>query len=264
MALTFFESSVSAGASNGVPAGLFLPIADLPGVVAGEFADSETQATKESKAALAIANAIHTYVSANSADIVGMTSTRAKASVSDSLDNLTYSFACQYIADLETETVGQIPLPASGANSGIGGFAIDDLFANAAEVAAEGAISGEGVVIPYADLADFGGADPAAITGVDNRDFVAAMIRSMPDLLPIRTASVASGVTTTTRPAGTTFTLAPAATAETDPTTGIAAADLPKLGLLQFTTSWTVQVALDQAAQTFDVNVVTFRLNLRF
>ncbi|WP_030006326.1 hypothetical protein [Picosynechococcus sp. NKBG042902] len=257
MALTFFESSVSAGGGNGVPAGLFLPIADLPGVVAGEFADAQSQATKESKAALAIANAIHTYVSANAADIVGMTSTRAKASVSDSLDNLTFSFACQYVADLETETIGQIPLPSSGANSGVGGFAIDDLFANAAEVAAEGAISGEGVVIPYADLAEFGGSDPAAITGVDNRDFVAAMIRSMPGLLTVRDASTASGVTTISQATATTFTLAPAATATTDPTTGLVTADLPKIGLLQFTTAWTVQVALDQAAQTFDVNVVT-------
>ncbi|ANV84619.1 hypothetical protein AWQ21_09615 [Picosynechococcus sp. PCC 7003] len=257
MALTFFESSVSAGGGNGVPAGLFLPIADLPGVVAGEFADAQSQATKESKAALAIANAIHDYLSANSADIVGMTSTRAKASVSDILDNLTFSFACQYVADLETETVGQIPLPASGANSGVGGFALDDLFANAAEVAEEDAITGEGVVIPYADLVEYGGSDPAAITGVDNRDFVAAMIRAFPAIVPVRSASVASGVTSISQAAGTTFTLPAAATAETDPTTGLTAADLPKIAALQFTTSWTVQVALDQAAQTFDVNVVT-------
>ncbi|WP_024547127.1 hypothetical protein [Picosynechococcus sp. NKBG15041c] len=256
MVLAFFDQAVVAGAGNGVPAGLFLPIADLPGVVAGEFGSAESTATKTGKAALAIANAIHSYLSANAAQIVGMVSTRAKASASDSLDNLTYSFACQYLADLETQSMGQIPLPMAGANAGIGGFAIDDVFPTATEVAAEGAISGEGVVIPYADVAEYGGDDPAAIAGVDNRDFVAALIRAFPSLLTVRTASVASAVTAVSQANPTVFTLPAAATAETNPTTGIVAGDLPKIGLLQFTTSWTVQVALNQTAQTFDVNVV--------
>lgn len=257
MALTFFEDAVVAGAGNGVPAGLVLPIADLPGIVAGEFADAASQATKEGKAALAIANALHSYLTTNVADIVGMSATRAKASATDSLDNFTFTFSAQYVAYLELGTLEQIPLPSAGANSGVGGFAIDDVFPNAAEVAAEGAIAGESVVIPYADLADFGGSDPAAITGVDNRDFFAALFRAMPSLLPIRTVSVASAITTTTQATPTTFTLAPAATATTDPTTDISASDLNKIGLLQFNSSFTVQVALNQVAQTFDVNVAT-------
>lgn len=256
MALTFFHQAVIAGAGNGVPAGLFLPIADLPGVVAGEFGAGESQATKVGKAALAIANGIHAYLVANQDSVVGMAATRAKASASDSLDNLTFSFSAQYLADLETQSLGQIPLPVAGTNAGVGGFALDDVFLNAAEVAAEGAIPGEGVVVPYADVAPYGGEDPAAIMGVDNRDFVAALIRAFPSLLTVRTAAIASAVTAVSQANPTIFTLPAAATAETNPTTGLTVADLPKIGLLQFTTSWTVQVLLNQATQTFDVNVI--------
>lgn len=258
MALTFFDAAVSAGAANGVPAGLFLPVSDLPGVVAGEFGAGESQATKEGKAALAYLNALFDYYTANSTSLVGMLVTRAKASVSDILDNLTFTIQHQYVSKLSDGSFGQIPLPSSGANSGIGGFAVQDVFANAASVAAEGAISGEGFVIPYADLADFGGSTPAGIaTGADNRDLFAAIDRAMADIVVIRSASNASAVTAATQSTAATFTLAAAATATTDPTTGLTAAELDKISVSQLSTSYTVQVALNQTAQTFDVNVVT-------
>ena len=62
--LTFFDAAVAAAAGNGVPAGLYLPIADLPGVNAGEFAAGESQATKEGKALLAVSNALFDYFTA--------------------------------------------------------------------------------------------------------------------------------------------------------------------------------------------------------
>lgn len=256
--LTFFDSSVSAGASNGVPAGLFLPISDLPGVNAGEFGSGESQATKEGKAVLAYFVALEAYYSANSATLLGLSAVSAKASVSNVLDNFTFTVQHQYVAKLSDGSFGQLPLPASGANSGIGGVAIADIFANAASVAAEGAISGEGFVIPYADLTDFGGSVPSAITaGEDNRDLLAAIDRGMGEVLTIRDASTASAVTQSTQTTAATFTLAAAATATTDPTTGIAASELDKIATTQMTTSYTVQVSLNQSAQTFDVNVVT-------
>ena len=258
MVLTFFDGAVAAGGGNGVLAGLFIPVADLPGVSGGEFAAGESQATKEGKALLAMSNAVFDYYTANSANIVGLLATRAKASASDSLDNLTFTFQHQYVAKLSDGSFGQIPLPTAGANSGVGGYAIQNIFAAAVDVAAEGAISGEGVVIPYADLADYGGSAPAAISnGNDNRDLVAAMSRAIASLVTIRDASNASAVTVATQATSSSFTLAAAATAAADPTTGLVAGDLPKISTTQMSTSYTIQVALNQSAQTFDVNVVT-------
>ncbi|AFY39887.1 hypothetical protein Lepto7376_3711 [[Leptolyngbya] sp. PCC 7376] len=258
MSLTFFDNAVAAGGGNGVPAGLFLPIAVLPGVVAGEFGAGESQATKEGKALLAMSNALFDYYTANSTNLVGLLATRAKASASDVLDNITFTFQHQYVSKLSDASFGQIPLPAAGANSGVGGFAVQDIFAAAADVAAEGAISGEGVVIPYADLSAFGGSAPAGITaGNDNRDLIAAMNRAMADLVVVRDATNASAVTAATQANSISFTLAAAATATTDPTTGLVAGELDKISTVQMSTSYTVQVALNQSAQTFDVNVVT-------
>lgn len=258
MALTFFDAAVAAGASNGVPAGLYIPRADLPGITAGEFAAGASQATKEGKAVLAICNALFDYFSANSTTLVGMIATRAKASASDVLDNLTFTFQHQYVAKLSNGSFGQIPLPSSGTNSGVGGVAIKNIFPNAASLAAEAAVSGEGVVIPYADLSAFGGSVPGSINaGTDNRSLIAAINRAMPDLLAIRSASVASAVTAAAQSTAASFTLAAAATAATNPTTGLVEAELDKIALSQMSSAITIQVALNQTAQTFDVNVVT-------
>ena len=84
---------------------------------------------------------------------------------------------------------------------------------NAADIAAEGAITGEGVVVPYADLANYGGSAPVAISnGNDNRDLIASMNRAMADLVVVRDASNASAVTAATQANSISFTLAAAAT----------------------------------------------------
>lgn len=258
MPLTFFDGAVSAGGGNGVPAGLFLPVADLPGVTAGEFGSGESQATKEGKGVLALYNRLVDYFNANTADVLGWSATRATATPADSLSNFTFTVQHQYVSKLSDGSVSVIPAPDSGANSGVGALAIADIFANAASLDAEDAVSGEGMIIPYADLADYGGSAPAAISnGNDNRDVLAAITRAMPTLLSNRDASTASAFTASSQSASAPFTLPAAATAATDPTTGISASELDKIMTNQLTSSVTVQVALNQTAQTFDVNVVT-------
>lgn len=254
--LTFFDAAVAAGAANGVPAGTFIPVSDLSGVVAGEFASAASQATKEGKGLFGLFNKFHAYISTNT-NLLGVTATRAKASVSDVSDNYSFSFSCQYVGKLADQSFDVIPLAGSGANAGVGKLAIADVFPNAALVTAEGAISGEGMVIPHADLSAFGAVAPGSIdAGEDNRDYIFSMIRALPDLAILRAAGVASAVTTATQNAFATFTLAAAATAATDPTTGILATELDKIATVAATTTLTIQTIDNLDAQTFDVNVV--------
>lgn len=255
--LTFFDAAVAAGAANGVPAGVFVPRADLSGVVAGEFAAGVSQATKEGKGLFGLLNKLHAYISLNT-NLLGVSATRAKASVSDVSDNYSFSFSCQYVGKLADQSFDVIPLATSGANAGVGKLAIANVFPNATLVAAEGAISGEGMVIPHADLAAFGAIVPASISvGQDNRDYIFSMIRALPDLVTLRSTSVASAVTATAQNAFAVFTLAAAATSATDPTTGILASELDKIATVSATTTITIQTIDNLEAQTFDVNVVT-------
>lgn len=256
--LNFFDGAVAAGAANGVPAGIFLPVSDLPGVVAGEFGAGESQVTKEGKAMLSYLNALFAYYEANTATILGMAATFAKASISNTLSNFTFTVQHQYLSKLSDKSYDQLPLPAAGANSGVGGVAIADIFANAESLDAEDAISGEGFVIPYADLAAYGGEVPVSIAaGQDNRDLLAAISRGVGEVLTIRDATTASAVTANTQSTAATFTLPAAATAAVDPTTGILASEVDKIATTQMTTSYTIQILLNQAAQTFDVAVAT-------
>jgi len=72
-----------------------------------------------------------------------------------------------------------------------------------------------------------------------------------------RSADDASAVTNTTKGSATGLTPPSAWTDDTDPTTGLVAADLPKYSFFNVSYGITFQLLLDQLTQTFDVNNVT-------
>lgn len=254
MPLVFYDDAVVADAGNGVVAGLFLPIEDLPMAVPGEFAAGESQATKESKALLAIGTALFDYLSENANTLVGFSATKTQTSVATNILNWIYNFTFQKVAYQSDGTFSELPLPIAGTNAGIGGIEIDEIFPNAEVVSAAGAISGEGVLIPNSMI--LGGS--AAALGADKRDYLEGLLTTIAGGdVTVRTAQNASAIIALTNPTNfTSFTLPAAATQATNPTTGIASSSLGKISTVQKTVAYTVQVILNDLTGQFDVHSV--------
>jgi hypothetical protein len=91
----------------------------------------------------------------------------------------------------------------------------------------------------------------------DNREWFNALSDAMANAGSVRSASVASAITTAT--VGTVGSLAipTAYTQATDPTSGILLADVPARGLINRTNTFVIQSVLNQSTQTFDVNIST-------
>jgi hypothetical protein len=253
LAIEYFD-----GIGAVVAAGVFIPVADLPGLEGAELAAAA--ADKESKVALALINQIYETLSPTAFDKLGWaTSKGTPAPVGVDLINQSYSFTATYVTDLGAGTVGQIPVPGSGDNADVGKFGLVDIFANATKIAAAANTTGAGIVITGADVEAYGAAyaDLTIGAGEDNRDWIAALLNHMAVDATLRTASVASAITTASRGTPVGVAPAPALTAASNPTSGLAAADLPKVILSSITYGLTVQLSLDQATQSFDVNHAT-------
>jgi hypothetical protein len=126
-------------------------------------------------------------------------------------------------------------VPAAGDNADVGKFGLVDIFPNAAKVAASSQHqAGAGIVITVGAEVEAYGAAYAGLTigaGEDNRDWIAAFLnhhgrgrhpahrqrRQLPSLRPL--AGTPVGVAP-----------APALTAASNPTSGLAADDLPQGG----------------------------------
>jgi hypothetical protein len=162
------------------------------------------------------------------------------------------------LVNLDTDTISVVPVPASGANSGLGDFAITDVFASAAKVATGGAVSGAGVVINTSGLLPYSSLTHASIdVATDSRAWFSALADHLVVDSIKRTTTVASSVVT-----GIASTLSASAIpaeyiAAVDPTSGILAADVPSRGLINRTDTFTLQLQLNQSTQTFDVLVAT-------
>lgn len=255
MALQFFEAAVvsPSGASEGV----FIPISDLPGVEAGELANGESTEKKTAKAILGAFLGLNNNISANA---LGFTVTRATASGGLDLTNNAFTITPQFYVDHESKQMAALPVPSSGANSGVGDITIADIYPNAEKIATDGAISGEGVLIPSADIAPYGAPDHASVSlAADSRLWFMGLAQwvSVDASILIRAASQASAITARDRGGTAAVTLPAAATAQTDPTTDLSTSDLNKISTLQHAFAITIQTKMDQTTQRFDVNVVT-------
>lgn len=249
--LEFFESAGTATAE-----GVFLPISDLIGVSAGEFADAESVETKENKLMYSLAN---TFTNGALTLALGLTATANNiAGQSNVLSSKSYSFTVQYYADHQNEVIDVLPLPTVGNQVGVSDIAFTDLFPNAVKVAAAGAVSGEGVVIPTAFTLVYGSPSYASLNlGADSRSYIGSLIRFLIANIDQRSAVIASAVTAKAISATAGLTLPAAATTLPNPTTGIDPDDLNKLDFFSKTMTITMQRIENETTQSFDVNVVT-------
>lgn len=255
MALEFFESSVASpsGASDGV----FIPVSDLPGVVAGELADAEPVNTKVAKALLGAFYGIVNNLPNNG---LGVSASRATNSAGLDLTNVSFTISPQIYVDYENKTFDALPVPTKGSNNGIGQIAISDIFTNAEKVDSDGAISGEGFLIPSAEIKVYGSPSHANLApATDIRLWLKGFAQwvSVDDSIPVRSGTEASAITSKIRSNANTVILPPAATDADNPTTGFESADLNKIAVLSHNFQVTIQVKLNQETQTFDTNVVT-------
>lgn len=255
MALEFFESSV--GSPSGCSNGIFLPIADLPGVNAGELADSAPEETKQAKALLAMYLAIADGLPN---DTLGLTATRGSTGSGLDLTNNTFTMVPTIYVDHESGVFDALPIPSVGTNTGVGGLAVTDIFANAVKVDADAAITGEGVVIPSSPLMRYGAPDYASLDpGADSRLWFLGFFQwvgSTADVA-LRSADTASAVVAKNRAGTSAVTLPGAATDATNPTTDLASGDLSKISVVSHNCTLSIQTKTDQLQQTVEVNVVT-------
>lgn len=247
----YFETDGTA-----VAAGVFIPISDLIGISAGEFADSQSVATKDAKLAYSLANI---FTNGDLASALGLSAIANNiAGQSAVLSSKSYSFTVQYYADQESDVVDVLPLPIIGNQVGVGEVAFEDLFPNSVKVAASGATVGEGVLIPTSLVNDFGAPLQASLNlANDCRSYIGALIRYMISVIPVRSASVASAITAKALNPTTGVTLPAIATDATNPTTSINSADLPKLDFFSKTMTFTIQRIENESTQSYDVNVAT-------
>lgn len=246
-----FEQFSAAGVA--AAAGLFVPVADLPGVLAAELDGS---AAGRDKALLAILNRFYDVLSPSNFDKLGFSVSKPNPTGQGTdLIAQNYSAVIQYAVNHEDGMVDMVPVPTAGANLGVGAIALDDLFPNAAAVVAAGATTA-GIVIPNTEVAAYGG-PAAAVIPADARPYLASLYHYLVVESTSRSANDASAVTTKSRGSATGFTPPAAWTQAVDPVSGIAAASLPKMSFFSVSFSLTVQLLLNQTTQTFDVNTVT-------
>lgn len=247
-----------AGGGNTVAAGVFIPVSDLPGIEAAELEAADPD--KQSKVALSLITQMYAILSPPAFDSLGWAVSKGQpSSAGQDLVNQSYNLTISYAANHGSSTVGQLPPATIGANADVGKFGIIDLFPNATKEAAAAAVSA-GVLIPTSELANYGGpADPAIsiAAGEDNRDWLAALSNYIVLASTKRTVDDASAITSASKGSATGITPPAVWTDDTDPTTGLIAADLPKYSFFNVSYSITFQLLLDQLSQTFDVNHAT-------
>lgn len=252
MSFEYFDA-----AGTAVAEGVFIPIAAVPGLVASELASGQAAGTKLGKSVFALINQIYNTLSPTNFNKLGFTVSKGNpAGVGADIINQNFGFTAQKLLNLKTDAISMIPEPTSGANSGLGSFSLSDVFAGAVKVAAAGAVSGAGVLIPTALLATYSSITQGGITisgSSDNRDWFAALFDWLGNGLAVRDASTASAVIARSASAISAVAIPANFTQTTDPVSGILAADLPVRGLISKSYSVTVQLQLNQTTQTFDV-----------
>lgn len=239
--------------------GVYIPVAALPGVLASELAAAEPAPAKAGKVLLALLNRIFAILSPSTFGKLGLAvAMAAPAGVAPNIWNQSFTMNWQKMVNLDTNTIEQIPVPTSGANSGIGKFSVLDVFPSAAKVASGDSLSGAGIVIPTSALTPNTSLTHAGLTisaTSDNREWFMALLDHLAIDADVRSATQQSAIIAATASQIGASAIPANFTQATDPVSGILAADLQRRGLITRTLSYTIQIVGNQTTQTFDVNV---------
>lgn len=251
----FFTESVSAGAENGVNAGVFVPLAELPGMASGELAT--TGATAEAHGVYALLNSLYSALAPlPSLGIINLIKT-APAGTGTNRYSEGIGATFQYLINLQTGAASVLPLPTIGSESGIGAIYLEDIWGAAAIITTEGAIPGAGLVVPETLIAQFGGVTPGAVD-TDCRGWIAALFSAMTAGVSVRSATVSSAIVSKTNPATSRLTgvaIPPAWYDAVNPVTGIAGTDLGFLRVVQEAILIEYELISDPDAQTLEMSV---------
>lgn len=240
--IQYYPAAVAAGGSNGVVAGIFIPVgSDLPGISpASELGES----AKERKVAFAVANRIFDALNGMT-NKLGFTVLRpAPSGFAQNQINQSLSLTTQFVLNHSNLQVGLLPLPTST----LGKVAIADIFPNAVKKAANAAIDSPGILIPDTTIASFGGIIPSN-TELDARSWISALYLSF-----IIQLTVHSSITA--RDKGDVLGFLPSLNYYSgDAITSLTEADLPTRSFFTMTYTFTVVLTLNQTNQTFDLAV---------
>jgi hypothetical protein len=239
--------------------GVYIPVANLPGIVSSELATTESAPAKAGKTLLALLNRIFDVLSPSNFGKLGIAVAKAApAGVAPDIFNQTFTMSWQKMVNLDNNTVEQIPVPTTGANTGVGKFSILDVFPGATKVVANDNISGAGIVIPTSALSHYSSLTHAELTvsaNSDNREWFTALFDHLAIDADVRSASQQSAIIATTASQIGALPIPVNFTQATNPVSGILPADLPRRGLIVRTLTYTIQCVVNQSTQTFDVNV---------
>lgn len=253
MAIQFFDA-VGAVAGEGI----FIPIANLPGLTAAELAGAVPQASKMARFLFSFGKKVHSVLSPASVPKLGFTVGRGETSNGLDLISRTFTYSITYSINILSGTISPLPLPSIGNNANLGGFTYDFVFPNIGVLANGNNTPGAGVYIPFTDLSSAWRYTPidSESVGEDAREFVAAVFAYAFASAEARSATIASAVTAKGRNNPATATLPTGATDPTNPTTGLDPAQINNIVAVNYGWSYTVQTKDDQATETFDVNVI--------
>jgi len=239
--------------------GVYIPIAVLPGVLASELAASQPAPAKAGKVLLALLNRIFDILNPSNFGKLGMTVIKGVPSgVAPDIFNQTFTISWQKMVNLSTNTIEQIPVPTTGANTGVGAFSILSVFPGAAKVAAGNDISGAGIVIPTNALTPYTSLSHTELTisaSSDNREWFMALCDHLALDADVRSASQQSAIVAATASQVGALPIPANFTQATNPLSGISPVDLPRRGLITRTLSYTIQCLMNQTTQTFDVHI---------
>jgi hypothetical protein len=255
MAIVTFNA---AGTSTN--AGIFIPIADLPGVTSSELNPANSAPSTQANAVFGLLKQVYSVISPSSFAALGYSVGNSEAKPGVGLTTRTYSLTAQYLSDLNALSVAPIPVPGSGSNSGVGKFSITDVFPSAALVAASGSVSGAGIVIETSPLNNYGAPLQASlnpVSGQDNRNWFAALFNWMTDggLTARVPGTTTSAITAANRSTPSAASLPVNATASSNPTTGITSSQLNSIVVNSITYTISIETIDNQSSDSFSVNV---------
>lgn len=251
--------------------GIYIPIADLPGMTAEELATTEAANRKEGKTVFSLIQKIHSYLFVNTGTLSLTTSISNPSVVSPSLIAVTYNLAVNYLTNVALGTNSMIPPASVGVYSGIGDISLRDIFPNCIKVASTSntadasgiGAAGAGVLISSADLATYGFLNDVPGSTIstlnitsDNRYAIAAIYQAICDgNVGVRSTTNASGITKVNISNATVTSIPTSYYSASNPVSGISSSNLDHLSITSRTYSVTFELVL--LMEVLEINNVT-------
>lgn len=251
--------------------GLYIPISDLPGMVATELATGVAERVKEGKTTYSVLQKIFNHLS-TVPNILGLSSQISNPVViNPTTITLTYGLIVDYLVNVSTGKIRMIPTPTTGVFTGIGKVSLKNVFPNCFTVASTGntadvsgiGAAGAGVLISTEDLSEYGffnDVEDSTISTInlteDNRYALSSIYQNIADgNVAVRSTTTASGITSISISNATVVDIPATYYASTNPLSGISVTNLDHLSITR--RAYNVTFELQLQPQYLEINPVT-------